>query len=54
MNEIKLLLVAENLGTLPPNTGLLVIRDGDKTYQVNFTADMQTNASIILKRKQNQ
>lgn len=51
MNEVKLLLVAENLGTIPPNTGLLVIRDGDKTYQVNFTADMQTNASIILKRK---
>ncbi|HTM92796.1 MAG TPA: hypothetical protein VL095_10270, partial [Flavisolibacter sp.] len=54
MNEVKLLLVAENLGTIPPNTGLLVIRDGDKTYQVNFTADMQTNASIILKRKVNQ
>ncbi|HTM93918.1 MAG TPA: hypothetical protein VL095_15965, partial [Flavisolibacter sp.] len=35
MNEVKLLLVAENLGTIPPNTGLLVIRDGDKTYQVN-------------------
>ena len=51
VNEVKLLLVAENLGTIPPNTGLLVIRDGNKTYQVNFTADMQTNASIILKRK---
>ena len=48
--EIKLLLVAENLGTIPPNTGLLVIRDGDKTYQVNFSADMQTNAAIILRR----
>ena len=53
MNEIKLLLVAENLGTIPPNTGLLVIRDGDKSYQVNFTADMQTNASIVLRRKRN-
>lgn len=52
-NEIKLLLVAENLGSIPPNTGLLVIRDGEKTYQVNFTADMQTNASIVLKRKPN-
>jgi hypothetical protein len=51
MTEIRLVLVAENLGTLPPNTGLLVIRDGDKTYQVNFTADMQTNASILLRRK---
>jgi hypothetical protein len=54
MEEVKLLLVADNLGTIPPNTGLLIIRDGDKTYQVNFTADMQTNASIILKRKKNQ
>jgi hypothetical protein len=54
MNEVKLLLVAENLGTIPPNTGLLIIRDGDKSYNVNFTADMQTNASIILKRKRNQ
>lgn len=51
MDEVKLLLVAENLGSIPPNTGLLIIHDGDKTYQVNFTADMQTNASIILKRK---
>jgi hypothetical protein len=54
MEEVKLLLVADNLGTIPPNTGLLIIRDGDKTYQVNFTADMQTNASIILRRKKNQ
>lgn len=54
MEEVKLLLVAENLGSIPPNTGLLIIREGDKTYQVNFTADMQTNASIILRRKRNQ
>jgi hypothetical protein len=53
MDEVKLLLVADNLGTIPPNTGLLIIRDGDKIYQVNFTADMQTNASIVLKRKKN-
>jgi hypothetical protein len=51
MNEVKLVLVAENLGTIPPNTGLLIIRDGVKSYQVNFTADMQTNASILFKRK---
>lgn len=54
MDEVKILLVAENLGSIPPNTGLLIIREGDKTYQVNFTADMQTNASIILKRRRNQ
>lgn len=53
IDEVKLLLVAENLGSIPPNTGLLIIRDGEKTFQVNFTADMQTNASILLKRKRN-
>jgi hypothetical protein len=50
--EINLLLVAENLGTLPPNTGLLTIRDGDDIYQVNFSADLQTNAVIVIRRKQ--
>lgn len=54
MNEVKLVLVAENLGSIPPNTGLLIIRDGDRSYNVNFTADMQTNASIILKGNKNQ
>jgi len=49
---VEILLVAENLGTLPPNTGLLIIRDGANSYPVNFSADLQTNASIIIKRKQ--
>ena len=49
--DVELRLVAENLGELPPNTGLLVIRDGDQVYNVNFSADLQTNASIILRRK---
>lgn len=48
---IEIILVAENLGTIPPNTGLLVVKDGDKIYQVNFSADLQTNAAIIFKRK---
>lgn len=45
----KLMLVAENLGTIPPNTGLLIIQDGDNRYQVHFTADLQTNAVIELR-----
>lgn len=50
-DEIKLTLVAENLGTLPPNTGLLIIQDGTQRYQIRFSADMQTNASVIIKKK---
>lgn len=49
--SIEIILVAENLGTIPPNTGLLVVRDGDKTYQINFSADLQTNATLIFKRR---
>jgi len=51
--EARIILVAENLGTIPPNTGLLVIKDGEKIYQVNFRADMGTNSAIIIRKKQN-
>jgi hypothetical protein len=50
-DEITLLVVADNLGTIPPNTGLVVVRDGDNVYQVNFTADMQTNATIVFRKQ---
>ncbi|MER3498589.1 MAG: hypothetical protein C4308_08115 [Chitinophagaceae bacterium] len=50
-DQLELVLFAENLGTIPPNTGLLTIRDGDNLYQVRFSADLSKNASIMLKRK---
>jgi hypothetical protein len=50
-DTVQLILFAENLGTIPPNTGLLIVRDGDDSYQVHFSADLQTNASITLKRR---
>jgi hypothetical protein len=50
-DSAELILFADNLGTIPPNTGLLVVRDGDKRYQVHFSADLSKNAAIIFKRK---
>lgn len=50
-NEITLVLYAENLGKYPPNTGLLVVHDGEDVYQVRFSADLQQNASVIFRRK---
>lgn len=50
-DTVQLILFAENLGTIPPNTGLLIVHDGDDSYQVHFSADLQTNASITLKRR---
>ncbi len=50
-DSMLLVLFAENLGEIPPNTGLLTIRDGEDVYQVRFSADFSTNASVILRRK---
>lgn len=50
-DEITLVLYAENLGKYPPNTGLLVVYDGEDKYQVRFSADLQQNASVIFRRK---
>ncbi|MCZ2458356.1 MAG: hypothetical protein LC128_01905 [Chitinophagales bacterium] len=50
-DSIILVLYAENLGKYPPNTGLLVIHDGDDIHQVRFSADLKTNAAIMLRRK---
>ena len=46
-----LVLYAENLGKYPPNTGLLIVRDGENSYPVRFTADLQTNAAVVLRKK---
>src|SRR5260221_10634211 len=53
-DEFTMVLYAENLGKYPPNTGLLVVHDGEDVYNVRFSADFQTNAGIIFKRKQKQ
>jgi hypothetical protein len=44
--EQTLVMVAENLGRIPPNTSLMIIQDGDKRYQVNITSTEQKNAMV--------
>jgi len=50
-DRMELVMYAESLGSIPPNTGLLVIRDGKKLYEVRFSGDLQKNASIVFNRK---
>ena len=50
-DSMTLVLYAENLGKYPPNTGLLVVHDGEDVYQVRFSADLLQNAAVIFKRK---
>ena len=53
-DSIVLIMYAENLGSLPPNSGLLVIHDGENIFEIRFAGDLQKNAAIILKRKRKQ
>jgi hypothetical protein len=50
-DDLTLILYAENLGKYPPNTGLLVVYDGEERYQIRFSADLNKNASVVFRRK---
>jgi hypothetical protein len=45
----ELVMVAENLGEIPPNTSLMVVKAGDKQYEVRITSNEQKNAVVIFK-----
>ena len=45
----ELVMVAENLGEIPPNTSLLTVKAGDKRYEVRIVSTEQKNAVIIFK-----
>lgn len=50
-DSAKLVLFAENLGRIPPNSGLLILQDGNERYQIRFSGDLQKNAAVILRRR---
>lgn len=45
----ELVMVAENLGEIPPNTSLMVVKAGNKHYEVRITSNEQKNAVVIFK-----
>ncbi len=49
--SVQLTLFAENLGSVPPNTGLLVIYSGEQRYQIHFTSTLSKSAVIVLRRQ---
>ena len=44
----EIVLVAENLGRIPPNTALLTIEAGSQHYQLKASSDMSRNAVIVF------
>ncbi|OQP44442.1 hypothetical protein A4H97_08670 [Niastella yeongjuensis] len=47
----EFVLVANNLGTIPPNTALLTIEAGKDRFQLKAASDLKKNAVIIFKHK---
>jgi hypothetical protein len=50
--EFTIVLYAENLGKYPPNTGLLVVHDGEDVYNIRFSADLTKNAGLVFRKKE--
>lgn len=45
----ELVMYAENLGSIPPNTALMVVTVGDKRYEVNISSSEQTSGTVRFK-----
>lgn len=50
----ELIMVAENLGEIPPNTSLMVVTAGKQQYEVRITSNEQKNAVVIFKYEKSQ
>jgi hypothetical protein len=45
----ELVMVAENEGEIPPNTSLMIVKAGDKEYEVRIVSTEQKNAVVTFK-----
>lgn len=50
-NYHELVMVAENLGEIPPNTSLMIVDAGKQQYEVRITSTEQKNAVVVFKYK---
>lgn len=50
-DENELVMYADNLGSLPPNTALMIVRDGSKRYEVRITSDLKKSGTIRFVHK---
>jgi hypothetical protein len=50
-NRHEIIIVAHNLGTVPPNTALMVVKDGTSRQELYITSTLSINAMIIFELK---
>ena len=48
----ELIMYAENLGSIPPNTALMVIYDGKKRHELNIKSTAKTNGAVSFKLRE--
>jgi hypothetical protein len=48
-NEVTMF--ADNLGTIPPNTALMLVSDGRKRYEVRLSSSLQKSGTVRFKRR---
>lgn len=49
INEVSMF--ADNLGSIPPNTALMIVNDGKNKYEIRLASTLQNNGTIRIKRK---
>lgn len=48
----ELIMYAENLGSIPPNTAIMIIYDGKARYEVNISSNNESNGKVSFTLKQ--
>jgi hypothetical protein len=49
VNELSM--YADNLGSIPPNTALMVVTDGRKQHEIRLASSLDKNATIRIRKK---
>jgi len=47
----EFVMYANNLGSIPPNTALMIITAGEKRYELYLTSTEQKNAVVVVEYK---
>ncbi len=50
-DSLMLVMHAESLGLIPPNTGLLIIQDGNNRHEIRFEGDLQRSSAVVLRKR---
>lgn len=49
VNELSMF--ADNLGSIPPNTALMIVTDGEKQHEIRLSSSLEKNATIKIRKK---